>query len=141
VVFVDGGGVGGGVVDRLRQLTIDVVEVQFGGKADDARKYANKRAEMWGRMKDWLACGCLAKDETLVTDLTGVEYGFNASDQILLESKDSMKKRGLASPDDGDALALTFAHPVPEYTNDGPQVQGFARHRREYDPYEVVKER
>jgi len=141
VVFVDGGGVGGGVVDRLRQLAVDVVEVQFGGKADDARKYANKRAEMWGRMREWLAIGHLAKDEALVTDLTGVEYGFNASDQILLESKESMKKRGLASPDDADALALTFAHPVPEYVTDGPRVQPHAKPRRDYDPYELVKPR
>lgn len=135
VVFVDGGGVGGGVVDRLRQLSIDVIEVQFGGKADDARKYANKRAEMWGRMKEWLGIGALAKDEALSTDLTGVEYGFTVADQILLESKESMKKRGLASPDDGDALALTFAHPVPEYTMDTPAVKSA---RKPYDPYAAV---
>jgi hypothetical protein len=52
-VFVDGGGVGGGVVDRLNQLSIDCIEVNFGSKADEGR-YANKRAEMWGRMKEWL---------------------------------------------------------------------------------------
>jgi len=135
VVFVDGGGVGGGVVDRLQQLAIDVIEVQFGAKADEPRKYANKRAEMWGRMKQWLPIGYLAKDEALATDLTGVEYGFTVSDQILLESKESMKKRGLASPDDADALAVTFAHPVPEFTSDdrgAPQRQG---KQREYDPY------
>jgi hypothetical protein len=135
VVFVDGGGVGGGVVDRLRQLGYDVVEVQFGGKANDARKYLNKRAEMWGALKDWLPTGCLEKSETLVTDLTGVEYQFTPKDQIQLESKEDMKKRGLASPDDGDALALTFAHPVPEY--DHPDVGGVvaARKRTEYNPY------
>lgn len=115
VVFVDGGGVGGGVVDRLRQLNVDVIEVQFGSKPDNPRKWANKRAEMWGKVKDWLSIGVLSKDETLATDLTSVEYGFRPDDTILLESKESMKKRGLASPDDGDALALTFAHPVPEH--------------------------
>jgi len=114
VVFVDGGGVGGGVVDRLRQLNRDVIEVQFGGKPDDPQKYANKRAEMWGKVKEWLPGGGLPQDETLATDLTSVEYGFRPDDTILLESKESMKKRGLASPDDGDALALTFAQPVPE---------------------------
>jgi len=141
VVFVDGGGVGGGVVDRLRQLAVDVVEVQFGGKADDARKYHNKRAEMWGRLRDWLPVGYLAKDEMLVIDLTGVEYGFTNEDRILLESKDSMKKRGLASPDDADALALTFAHPVPEYTVDDPGARPLASPRREYDPYELMRQR
>ena len=139
VVFVDGGGVGGGVVDRLRQLNHDVVEVQFGGKADDPRKYLNKRAEMWGRAKEWLAVGCLAKDEVLTTDLTGVEYQYTAADQIQLESKEHMKARGLASPDDGDALALTFAYPVPEYQL--PKDPSGARNngnRREYDPYEEL---
>lgn len=136
VVFVDGGGVGGGVVDRLNQLTIDVIEVQFGGKADDPRKYANKRAEMWGRMRDWLPIGCLEHDEALVTDMTGVEYGFTKSDQILLESKESMKKRGMASPDDGDALALTFAFPVPEFTSNDPERQTSSRQQRNnHNPY------
>ncbi len=135
VVFVDGGGVGGGVVDRLNQLAIDVIEVQFGSKADEPRKYANKRAEMWGRMRDWLEIGSLEKDELLVTDMTGVEYGFTKSDQILLESKESMKKRGLASPDDGDALAITFAYPVPEYVNHDRERTSQIRKQREYDPY------
>lgn len=46
VIFVDGGGLGGGMVDRLRQLNMDPIEVQFGGKPDESRKYANKRVEM-----------------------------------------------------------------------------------------------
>lgn len=133
VIYVDGGGVGGGVVDRLRQLGFDVIEVQFGAKADDPKKYANKRAEMWGRMKEWLAIGTLPKDEALATDLTGVEYGFTVGDQIILEKKEDMKKRGMASPDDADALAVTFAYPVPDVV-DTPSVPA-NRTRREYDPY------
>ena len=139
VVFVDGGGVGGGVVDRLRQLNHDVIEVQFGGKADDARKYLNKRAEMWGRVKEWLAIGSLSKDEMLVTDLTNVEYQYTVADQIQLESKEHMKQRGLPSPDDGDALALTFAFPVPEHAPPSPPDRGARnRQRREHDPYDSM---
>jgi hypothetical protein len=139
VVFVDGGGVGGGVVDRLRQLAIDVIEVQFGGAADDARKYANKRAEMWGRMRDWLKEGAyLAKDEALASDLTGVEYSFTARDSILLEPKEAMKRRGMSSPDDADALAVTFAQPVPEFTVTEDEVREASRRpaRKEHDPYQ-----
>lgn len=135
VVFVDGGGVGGGVVDNLRRLNYDPIEVNFGSKAEDQRKYANKRAEMWGRAKAWLSIGCLQHDEQLATDLTAVEYGFNKDDQIQLERKEDMEKRGLASPDDGDALALTFAHPVPEHglpAGRGALTPGAAR---EHDPY------
>ena len=41
-----------------------------------------------------------------------MEYGYGASDAMLLERKGDMRSRGLASPDDGDALPLTFAYPV-----------------------------
>ena len=111
-VFVDGGGVGGGVVDRLKMLGYRVIEVQSGEKARDEEKYLNRRAEMWAEMRDWLVYGAIDNDEALIDDLTGPEYALHLKGQIKLESKDSMKKRGLASPDDGDALALTFAEPV-----------------------------
>ncbi|GEP61724.1 hypothetical protein [Reyranella soli] len=65
-------------------------------------------------MRDWLRFGALPNDRDLQADLTGVEYGYDRHDAILLERKDDMRKRGLASPDDGDALALTFAYPVAE---------------------------
>ncbi len=120
-VFVDEGGIGAGVVDRLRQLRCPGLQgVNFGSRADgwsealDGRgsKFANKRAEMWGRMKEWLRTGSIEGSRELAADLTGVEYGFNLRDEIQLESKDSLKARGLASPDHADALALTFAFPV-----------------------------
>jgi hypothetical protein len=120
-VFVDGTGIGWGVHDRLGQLGCPhLVGVDFGGRADRtdygdaAARYANKRAEMWGLMKEWCKAGCLPDDRDLAADLSAVEYGYDASDAILLERKDDMKRRGLASPDDGDALALTFAYPVAQ---------------------------
>jgi hypothetical protein len=118
-IFVDGTGIGWGVVDRLNQMGCrNVTGVDFGTKADrtDARdaaaRYANKRAEMWGFMKEWCKVGSLPDDPELIADLKAVDYGYDASDAILLERKDDMRRRGLASPDDGDALALTFAYPV-----------------------------
>lgn len=115
-VFLDGTGIGWGVNDRLSQLGCpNLVAVGFGNRADrhdGTARYANKRAEMWGFMKDWCTVGCLPDDRDLAADLTGVEYGYDASDALLLERKSEMKRRGLASPDDGDALALTFAYPA-----------------------------
>jgi hypothetical protein len=139
-VFVDGGGVGGGVVDRLRQLGFDCIEVQFGGKADDPRKYANKRVEMWDRLREWLkTVGAIAADDRLATDLTSVEYGFTNGDQIALERKERMRERGLASPDDADALALTFAHQVPvELPADVPRPTHTVR-GRDHDPYDKMR--
>jgi hypothetical protein len=132
-VFVDGGGVGGGVVDRLRQLHVPVIEVNFGSKAEDAR-FQNKRAEMWGNMREWLDGGAIPTNNELVDDLIGVEYGFTPSNKIQLEKKEDMKKRGLASPDLGDALALTFAYPVaPKGMN--KHRNEMATKRRNYDPF------
>jgi len=109
----------GGILDRLNQLGCkNAVGVDFGGRADRtdasdaAARYANKRAEMWGFMKEWVKAGSLPDDTELTADLKAVDYGYDASDAILLERKDDMRRRGLASPDDGDALALTFAYPV-----------------------------
>ncbi len=118
-VFVDATGMGVGVCDRLSQLGCGVaVGVNFANRAERtdggeaAARYANKRAEMWGFMKEWLRSGCIPDDADLIADLGNVEYGYDATDALLLERKDDMRRRGLASPDDGDALALTFAYPV-----------------------------
>jgi hypothetical protein len=118
-VFVDATGTGWGVYDRLGQLGCsNVVGIDFGGGADrtdgaDATaRYANKRAEMWGFVKAWCKVGCLPDDRELAADLTAVEYGYNTADALQLERKEDMRRRGLASPDDGGALALTFAYPA-----------------------------
>lgn len=144
-IHIDGGGVGGGVVDRCRQLGMNVREVQFGAKPDraqadsDPTRYANKRAEMWGYMREALKVITIPDEGDLQKALTGVQYGMNARDEIILESKESMKKRGESSPDLGDALALTYAYPVfPMANAGGPHMQGRKTHQAtiEYDPLE-----
>lgn len=110
-VFIDAGN-GAGVIDRLRQLHFDVAEVNFGGMPSHPR-YTNKRAEMWFDMRDWLhAGGAIPNDTDLLQDLCAPTFTFTSADKIQLESKDDIKKRIKASPDLGDALALTFAYPV-----------------------------
>lgn len=118
LVAVDGGGVGGGVVDRLKQLNIAVIEVQFGAKAAPPQahnnisksKYFNKRAEIWGAMRDWIKTGCLPEDVPLAEELCAPLYQINSEDVIMLEKKEDIAKRldGL-SPDVADALAITMA--------------------------------
>ena len=115
MLFVDGGGVGGPVCDRLKQLLPRnaVAEINFGWRANDSTKYANKRAEMWGRVKDALSIGLdLPNHKELVEELSFPEFGFTSKNQILLEKKEAMESRGLHSPDHADALALTYAEPV-----------------------------
>ena len=114
-VFIDAGN-GSGVIDRLRQLRHEVVEVHFGGKPIDDQ-YVNKRTEMWSAMADWLRLGgAIPDDVSLKQDLAAPTYSFNAKGQRMLESKDQLKARGMPSPDLGDALALTFAAPVAPKT-------------------------
>ena len=110
-IFVDGVGVGGGVVDRLRQLGRKIVEVNNGAAPIRPADFQNVRAETWSEMREWIKKGgCLpADDHELATDLQGPEYYFDAKNRLALERKEDMKKRGLASPDAADALALTFA--------------------------------
>ena len=132
-VFIDGGGVGGGVVDRCRQLGLDVIEVNFGGKATQPG-LANMRAQMWYNMREALKAGVrLPNDEDLISDLTGLQYGYTLDNRIKLEAKEDAKKRGLSSPDPADALALTYCMPV------APTRMGYAGQQagtaRDYDPF------
>ena len=137
-VMVDGtGGYGAGVIDRLRQMGFDPVEVQFAGKPMDAR-FANKRAEMWWGVKDWLEKGgCLPDDMELIRELSAPTYSLdNARGVLQLESKEDIKERIRVSPDRADALALTFAFPVAPNMHariglPQPKQQG-----SEYDPWE-----
>ena len=113
-VFIDSGG-GAGVLDRLRQLDYDPIEVPFGGKAILEQQFVNRRTEMWWNMKEWIESGgWIPSDPMLRQELSTPTYWFDAQGRKMLESKDEIKKRlqGGASPDIADALALTFAYPV-----------------------------
>lgn len=110
ITFVDGVGVGAGVVDRLRMLGYEIVEVNAGMKPDDTETYYNKRAEMWDRMRQWLRQGAeIPYNSDTRKALIGTEYGFDDKERIRLERKADMKKRGEDSPDEGDAIAYSFA--------------------------------
>lgn len=111
-MFVDSA-FGSPIVERLHVLGYTQVhEVNFGGESGDVHQ-GNKRAEMWNKMKDWLLRGAIDKqDGRLEADLCGPGFHLDRRDRLILESKESMLKRGVASPDDGDALALTWAFPV-----------------------------
>ncbi|MDD5084194.1 MAG: terminase [Candidatus Moranbacteria bacterium] len=115
VVYVDGVGVGGGVVDRLRQLGHNIIEVNAGAAPEQQNRetHYNKRAEMWDRMKNWLDTGDIPDDRDLRDDLIGIEYSYDNKMRLQLEKKDDMKKRGLSSPDCADALSLSFYAALP----------------------------
>lgn len=113
-IFVDKGGLGAGVFDRLRELGVPVIGVNSATKANDAERFENKRAEMWWLMRDWFldVPVRIPNNMALVGDLTSPQPKTSSNGRRLLEKKEDMKKRGLRSPDGADALALTFAQPV-----------------------------
>ena len=118
-VFIDVGGLGVGIYDQLISMGHNVTAINFGEKPDNPDKYFNKRAEMYGRAKQWLddkPCSINNTDkptmDALQADLTSVQYGWTNNQQLKLEPKVDLKKRGLPSPDYADAFVLTFAQPV-----------------------------
>jgi hypothetical protein len=143
-IFIDGGGVGGGVVDNCRHMQLFCFDVQFGGRDDvggsatgnDGERYANKRAAMWGAMRSWIKTGALPADAELKAQLIGPTYTYNLKNEILLESKEEMMKRGVDSPDRADALALTFAYPLAAHAYAGGDHPKKPLVEFEYDPYD-----
>jgi hypothetical protein len=118
LTVIDEGGLGYGILDRLTEQRYKVRGVNFGWKAKNPVMWGNKRAEMWGAMREWLRTASIPQDKMLKDDLVGPMKKPNSAGTIFLEGKKEMKSRGLASPDAADALAVTFAYPVAhrEYT-------------------------
>ncbi len=114
-VMIDVGGLGAGVVDRLFELghRETVVAVNAGSSPLDSRKYFNKRAEMWGKFKEWLHDEPvqIPDSDMLHADICGIRYKVDSNSRLVMEKKEDMKKRGIRSPDASDALCLTFSLP------------------------------
>jgi len=112
LTVIDEGGLGGPIKDRLKEQRYKVRGVNFAWKSGDARRWGNKRVEMWGAMKKWLETAHIPSNKYLIGDLTAPRKKPDSKGVMFLESKKDMKARGLASPDAADALAVTFAFPV-----------------------------
>jgi len=111
-VFIEGDGVGAGLIELLQYQGYRVMEVTAGSGAQNKDQYANHRTELWGRMRDWLPGASLPEDKPLADDMGAPIYHYTLKGQLQLESKDKMKKRGFASPNNADALAMTFSRTV-----------------------------
>ncbi len=131
-VFIDVGGLGVGIYDRLCEMGYGpggkgvVVAVNFGGAPLEPERYGddgralgggplNRRAEMWMASRDWLTQeggADIPDDDGLQADACGPGYKYDSNGSLQLEKKEDMKRRGVKSPDRWDAVALTFAEPV-----------------------------
>ena len=130
-VFIDLAGVGAGTFDILHSWGEPydkiVVGVNFGGEPQERERYLpgggrepgsrNRRAEMWSRSKEWLEAtggSDIPDRDSLQADACAPSYSYDINQRLVLESKEHMRNRGIRSPDEWDAIALTFAEPVRE---------------------------
>jgi hypothetical protein len=119
-VFVDGTGFGGTIVKDLHEMNSSlrpiIKAINFQARTLYPDEYRNKRAEMFGELRKWLVDdndpARLPDDEGLAVELTCMNKAPNSYGTLQLESKEDLEKRGYASPNKADALALTFAEPI-----------------------------
>lgn len=127
-VFIDVGGLGVGIYDRLVEMGYGEIvrSVNFGGSPMEPDRFdahgqkigggpLNRRAEMWMSSRDWLdqdGGAQIPDDDALQADACGPGYKYDSNARVQLERKEDMKRRGVKSPDGWDAVALTFAEPV-----------------------------
>ena len=144
-VYIDVGGLGAGIYDRLIELGHDriVVGVNFGGKPHEHDVFdengrpaggpANRRAELWMTMRKALEAGRfrLPDSNSLQADLVSCGYKYDSAGRLVVESKQDMRRRGVPSPDEGDAVALTFAGPAGRVieARPEPRVYNLGNHR------------
>ncbi len=113
MLFMDSAGIAGPVGARLRDMGHrNIQDVNFGADSPDPEKTRYYRDFMWAQMKEWLLHGSIDNHAELEADLIGPGLRPDARQRVWLESKEDMKKREIDSPDDGDALALTFASKI-----------------------------
>jgi hypothetical protein len=135
-IFVDQTGLGEGTVARCRELGLPVHGVFAARRSSNTGdvRCGNKRAECWTAMSAWLRAGSIPRDELLVAELTAPEFS-EGPQGLLVEKKEHLRERGLASPDSADALSLTFAFPIHTALSAGLAGRGDHLVQSEYDPW------
>jgi hypothetical protein len=111
LIAIDSIGIGAGVVDRLQEQGLPVLGVNVAESPANANNYMRLRDELWARMREWLATRTvrLPRDDQMRDDLVSARYTFSSTGKLQIESKESMRRRGLPSCDSADALMLTLA--------------------------------
>lgn len=126
-IMIDAIGIGAGVVDMLKRLSVPAYGVNVAESASNDDKYFRQRDELWGKGKDWFLSKTsrIPADEKLIAELASPLFDYNVHGQIVIEPKKEMKKRGLQSPNKADAFLNTFGRPEKE-------IKKVQRYRDEY---------
>jgi phage terminase large subunit len=111
LIAIDSIGIGAGVVDRLQEQGLPVLGINVSESPANAMNFMRLRDELWSRMREWLATRTvrLPRDDQMRDDLVSARYTFSSTGKLQIESKESMRRRGLPSCDSADALMLTLA--------------------------------
>lgn len=108
-ITTDDTGVGGGVTDRLRDLNYPVIPINFSQKPSDPLHFRSIRDEMYWNLRELFRSDEIEvpPNDALIAQLSAIKYKIDPRrGQIQIESKDEMKKRGIASPDEADSVAI-----------------------------------
>lgn len=143
-VFIDVVGLGAGVYDRLEEIGLPCTLIGVNVSESPAlnpQKYRRMRDELWGNIRDWLELrrGRLwdNEDEDLTGQLTTPRYRLTSDGKIIVETKDELRKRGVASPNIADAHNLTFAHPTVEYVKPDPFSEEYIEDDDDFRPLDA----
>lgn len=115
VLKIDAVGIGAGVVDRCREVlsNMRVIEMNGGAKPIDGANYADAATEWWHHLAKQLQAGNIGgpvfANKKVIRELTSRRYKYQSDGRMKLESKEEMRRKGLKSPDWGDAIAMAFA--------------------------------
>lgn len=109
-VYVDAVGIGYYLARHLEDAGFSVRDVNVGKAAKDPEKYANRKAELYWGLRQRIQDGDLTDltDERTIAQLAAIRYHHNARGQIVIESKEELRKRGVKSPDRAEAVMLAF---------------------------------
>jgi phage terminase large subunit len=114
-IVVDVVGVGSGVHDRLKEQEWPSIPFSGAQRAHRADKFLNRRSEAWWNFRVMLENGEIdldPEDKQLLEQLQSIKWWTNSNGKIQIESKEDMRKRGVKSPDLGDAAVYSTTHDV-----------------------------
>lgn len=109
---IDAIGIGAGTYDRLVEQQQPAIEVNSSARSSEPERYLNARAEWYWKLREIFERGDIdidPDDDILASQLASLKYRINSAGQIMIESKEDMKKRGISSPDRADTLAIAMA--------------------------------
>lgn len=139
-IYVDNFGEGANVAQELALAGKGVYcnAINVGDKPDDRDVYLNKRAEVYFRLKEWVRKGGELVNSESWEQLYDIKWVKNLSGKIKLMSKLEMRKQGIDSPDEADALALTFVDEDSIESDKEMTEESGEGWNSDFDPHSVI---